>query len=155
MRSEPTSCQSGFTSACCSSRKTETECIASLMRSAVSRTWPHKPAPCDVVTCPTSSARSINSMSVLPAFASAYATPQPMAPPPMMMISELGRLFMSSWLPFSRLTPHESRFTPHESRFTHHESRFTHHARRITLFKYHLTKLSTLYSLNVEYGPGA
>src|SRR2546426_7183437 len=29
-----------------------------------------------------------------------------------------------------------------------------HHAPRITLFKYHRPKLSTLYSLNKEYGPG-
>ena len=31
---------------------------------------------------------------------------------------------------------------------------FTHHASRFNVFKYHLTKPSTLYSLNVEYGPG-
>ena len=71
MRSEPTSCQSGFSAVCCSSRKTDTECIASRMRSAESRTCPQRPAPCAVVTCPTSSARSSSRVSVLPALASA------------------------------------------------------------------------------------
>src|SRR5262249_54385509 len=60
---------------------------ASRVRSRVERGCPQRPAPCDVVACATSGARSINRMSFWPARARLYATPHPIAPPPTMTIS--------------------------------------------------------------------
>ena len=64
---EPTSCQSGRASGSrCSSRNVWTECMASRTRSTLARTCPQRPAPCAVVTWPTSPARSISRTSRLP-----------------------------------------------------------------------------------------
>ena len=74
------------------------ECFMSCVRSTDERTWPARPAPCDVVTLARESSLSMRRRSFLPALASEYAAPVPTAPPPMTTISASPGLELIAWL---------------------------------------------------------